>query len=146
MCEGSIYSETVVITAAGCCERVLRNNTANFEIVAGELRPTITTDFGQRLKFKNHLIHPNYTGISETNDICLIYLEDGFDLSGGNVSSIPLANKDPESGTDCTISGWRAKPTGNLKWAMVATTRNENCQNSNPEVHVCAGGKVSSNS
>ena len=55
MCEGSIYSETVVITAAGCCQRVLRNNTANFEIVAGELRPTITTDFGQRLKFKNYL-------------------------------------------------------------------------------------------
>ena len=110
-CGGSIYSETVVVTNVQCCFTLER--VSNVTIVAGELSQTNSSEFGQRSKVESYLIHPNYTINPETNrtlcnecDICLLFLEDGFDLSGDNVKSIPLATEDPDLNTNCSISGW----------------------------------------
>ena len=108
VCGGSIYSETVVVTAAHCCKIFEEQiDESYFEVIAGELNLCEDSGLEQRSKIKNYLIHPEYTSTpTATNDICLLYLEDGFDLSGDNVKSIPLGDKDPEVGTDCYISGW----------------------------------------
>ena len=150
-CGGSIYSETVVVMAARCCKYIEgHGNFTDVEIIAGELSPSNATEFGQRSKIKTHLIHPNYTRLPDTNDICLLYLEDAFDLSGPNVKSIPLATKDPEPNTDCNISGWdfgQSTPKI-LKWTTVATVTDDNCKTPHPdlvpEVMICAGAEVSS--
>ena len=108
VCGGSIYSETLIVTAAHCC-KIFEDQVDEryFEVIAGELNLSEDSGLEQRSKIKNYLIHPEYTSVpTATNDICLLYLEDEFDLSGDNVKSIPLADKDPEVGTDCYISGW----------------------------------------
>ena len=108
VCGGSIYSETVVVTAAHCCkifEDTIYDETW-FEVIAGDLILYQNSGSEQRSKIKNYLIHPDYCTSPATNDICLLYLEDRFDLSGDNVKSISLATVDPEPATDCLISGW----------------------------------------
>ena len=108
VCGGTIYSETVIVTAAHCCKMFEDTiyDTTWFEVIAGDLILSENSGLEQRSKIKSYLIHPEYTTNPATNDICLLYLEDEFDLSGDNVKSIPLATKDPEVGTGCYISGW----------------------------------------
>ena len=108
VCGGSIYSETVVVTAAHCC-KIFEDtiyDESYFEVIAGDLILSENSGLEQRSKIKNYLIHPDYCTSPATNDICLLYLEDRFDLSGDNVKSISLATVDPEPATDCLISGW----------------------------------------
>ena len=150
-CGGSIYSETVVVTAAGCCQRLrIAPVRARIQIVAGDISPTIHSEIGQRLKIESYLIHPNYTENVETNDICLLYLKGGFNLTTGYVKNISLATNDPEPNTECNVSGWTSShnPPGKLKWSMVTTITNEKCktlyQDLVPELQICVDKKVNS--
>ena len=63
----------MVVTAASCCH-FLKDSLSDYEIVAGELSPTNTTEFGQRLKIKTFLQHPDYITSHDINDICLVQL------------------------------------------------------------------------
>ena len=107
ICGGSIYSENVIITAAHCCDAIFSKWDENdFVIVAGEYSLSEESGKEQTSKVKAHRIHPEYDSKQIKNDICLLYLEIPFDLSGGNVTSVELATEDPEIETICDISGW----------------------------------------
>ena len=107
ICGGSIYSETVIVTAAHCC-KIFEDtgyNTTWFEIIAGELIFSQNSGLEQRSKIYTYLIHPDYSNHG-ANDICLLYLETELDFSGDDVYYIEAALSDPEPGTLCDISGW----------------------------------------
>ena len=108
ICGGTIYSETVIVTAAHCC-KIFEDtpyNTTWFEVIAGELIFSEDSGLEQRSKIYSYLIHPDYSINPATNDICLLYLENGLDFSGNDVGYIEAALSDPEPGTLCDISGW----------------------------------------
>ena len=107
-CGGSIYSETVIVTAAHCC-KIFEDtpyDTTWFQIIAGDLIFSDNSGLEQRSKIKDYLIHPDYSINPATNDICLLYLETKLDFSGDDVKYIEAAVLDPEPGTLCDISGW----------------------------------------
>ena len=108
-CGGSIYSEDVVITAAHCCVGILVDNPLweiDTDIVAGELSVLETSGYEQSSSIKNYTIHPEYNKTTIQNDVCILYLETPFDLTGKMAKSIELAKEDPQVGTTCDISGW----------------------------------------
>ena len=83
----------------------------------------------------------------------MVYLETKFDFRGNDVKNIKVAIDDPEPGTKCDISGWgkiqhKDEKPDHLQWANVTITSNQICQHENPlfnfdpEVMICAGGKV----
>ena len=60
---------------------------------------------------KNIIIHPNYTGLNDNyqNDICILDLEEQFNLRE-MITEIPLLRNGSElEGMKCTISGWGSK-------------------------------------
>ena len=108
ICGGTIYSETVIVTAAHCC-KVFEDTEYDetwFEVIAGDLILSDNSGLEQRSKIKDYLIHPDYTTNPPASDICLLYLETELDFSGNDVKYIEAALEDPEPGTMCDISGW----------------------------------------
>jgi len=64
--------------------------------------------FREETHVKEMIIHPNYTGMNDNfqNDICILQLQDQFNL-GSKIAKIPLLKNDSQlEGTKCTISGW----------------------------------------
>ena len=104
-CGGTIYSETVIITAAHCCYLMIDATFFQYEVIAGDLIRSDNSGLEQRSKIKDILIHPDYYHGKEY-DICLLYLETELDFSGNDVKYIEAAIDDPEPGTMCDISGW----------------------------------------
>ena len=107
ICGGTIFSETVIVTAAHCC-KVFEDTIYDatwFEVIAGDLILSDNSGLEQRSKIKDYLIHPDYTTNPPTNDICLLYLETELEFND-DVKYIDLEVKDPEPGTMCDISGW----------------------------------------
>ena len=107
ICGGTIYSETVIVTAAHCCKvfEDTEYDETRFEVIAGDLILSDNSGLEQRSKIKDYLIHPDYTTNPPTNDICLLYLETELEFND-DVKYIDLEVKDPEPGTMCDISGW----------------------------------------
>ena len=108
ICGGTIFSETVIVTAAHCC-KVFEDTIYDvtwFEVIAGDLILSDNSGLEQRSKIKDYLIHPDYTTNPPASDICLLYLETELDFSGNDVKYIEAALEDPEPGTMCDISGW----------------------------------------
>ena len=108
ICGGTIYSETVIVTAAHCCKvfEDTEYDETRFEVIAGDLILSDNSGLEQRSKIKDYLIHPDYTTNPPASDICLLYLETELDFSGNDVKYIEAALEDPEPGTMCDISGW----------------------------------------
>ena len=108
ICGGTIYSETVIVTAAHCCKvfEDTEYDETRFEVIAGDLILSDNSGLEQRSKIKDYLIHPDYSINPATSDICLLYLETKLDFSGDDVKYIEAAVLDPEPGTLCDISGW----------------------------------------
>ena len=102
-CGGSIINPRVVVTAAHCCESAIKLE----EVIAGELEPLETQNFGQRRKIQSHLSHPDFNADTLENDICLVYLDEDLTLAG-DVASIPLnRNALTDTGVKgCVVSGW----------------------------------------
>ena len=126
-CGGSIYSEGVVITAAHCCDGILVNDELwelSTEIIAGELSVLETSGYEQSSSIKNYTIHPEYNKTTVQNDVCILYLETPFDLTGKMAKSIELAKEDPQVGTTCDISGWGTLEVCTIVWHSLVHYRN----------------------
>ena len=108
----------MVITAAHCCEHFYCNDfsTHTSDIVAGDVKLSDETIINEIIieqwsRIKAYRIHPGWKhGNSQNlkNEICLLYLETPFDLTGKYVKQVELATEDPVPETNCTISGWGA--------------------------------------
>ena len=109
-CGGSIYNESVIITAAHCCDGIIGNDPIfwdiDYQIVAGELSIEEHSGYEQISKIESYVIHPGYDKTTIQNDVCLLYLKTPFDLSGTMAKPIELTEEDPQDGTTCDISGW----------------------------------------
>ena len=107
VCDGTIYSETVIVTSGKCCHiyHIYLVNHKNHEVIAGDLIRSDNSGLEQRSKIKDYLIHPDYTTNPPTNDICLLYLETELEFNDDG-KYIALEVEDPEPGTMCDISGW----------------------------------------
>ena len=114
ICGGSIFTDNMVLTAAHCCKAVTDYGSiaSDVKVVAGLVR--LRNEFQSNRKYreeihvKEMIIHPNYTGMNDNfqNDICILQLEDQFNL-GSMIANIPLRKNDSQlEGTKCTISGW----------------------------------------
>ena len=76
-------------------------------VVAGDLSLKNHSGFEQKSDISKYIIHPEYdSDNSFANDICLLYMDTPFNLTGKNVKNIELATVDPKPGTPCDISGW----------------------------------------
>ena len=76
-------------------------------VVAGDLSLENYSGFEQKSDISKYIIHPEYdSDNSFANDICLLYMDTPFNLTGKNVKNIELATVDPKPGTLCEISGW----------------------------------------
>ena len=109
-----MFADNMVLTAAHCCKAVTDYGSiaSDVKIVAGLVR--LRNEFQSNRKYreethvKEMIIHPNYTGRNDNfqNDICILRLEDQFNL-GSMIAKIPLLKNDSLlEGTKCTISGW----------------------------------------
>ena len=114
ICGGSIFNNDTVLTAAHCCKAVSDYGSiaSDVKVVAGLNK--LRNEFESNQKYKEETfvkemtIHPNYTGMNDNfqNDICILHLEDQFNL-GSMIAKIPLWKNDSQlEGTKCIISGW----------------------------------------
>ena len=72
-CGGSIYNESIIITAAHCCDGLLEHDIFwefNYQIVAGELSIKEYSGYEQISKIESYVIHPGYDSITVQNDVC----------------------------------------------------------------------------
>ena len=61
VCDGTIYSETVIVTSGKCCHDYLGYvGYENYEVIAGDLIRSDNSGLEQRSKIKDYLIHPEY--------------------------------------------------------------------------------------
>ena len=62
VCDGTIYSETVIVTSGKCCHiyHIYLVNHKNHEVIAGDLIRSDNSGLEQRSKIKDYLIHPEY--------------------------------------------------------------------------------------
>lgn len=119
-CGGSIFSSNLVITSAQCCQDVeVNDNWKTFDIIGGEYNFNFVNGTEQIRTIGYHWIHPGYNQTTHDNDICLLYLNPGFDLSTDYVSSIDLADSTPNESASCTVSGWGAPTVSKEKLAFM---------------------------
>uniref|UniRef100_A0A6P4E452 trypsin n=1 Tax=Drosophila rhopaloa TaxID=1041015 RepID=A0A6P4E452_DRORH len=99
-CGAAIYSEDIVITAAHCVQYAYPSS---LHVRVGS---AYTSFGGQVVRVSQILVHQGYDQ-SLSNDIAVIRLQSSLRLSD-SVSSIPLAENSPASGSPATVSGWGA--------------------------------------
>jgi len=107
-CGGSVLNESWVLTAGHCC-----NGINGGEIAAGILNRHEDTE-GQYSTFTKFL-HPDYNPGNTNNDVCLLKLDQPFDLSDGTITTIDLnriEDGDWPSGTVFTVTGWGTLQSG----------------------------------
>lgn len=79
----------------------------NFEIIAGEVSLTQNANIGQHRKIKDILIHPEHNPFTKENDICLLFIDEDFNLDDKSVGKISLNKRGlPNPGDICEVSGW----------------------------------------
>ncbi|XP_039502508.1 trypsin delta [Drosophila santomea] len=95
-CGGSIYSETIIITAAHCI------GDTSHAIRAGS---SLHNSGGVLVSVKSIIIHPQYNRSNHQNDVAVLKLSHPLSFSD-TIQKIPLAEKDPPTGTMALSTGW----------------------------------------
>ncbi|KAH8282432.1 hypothetical protein KR054_007733, partial [Drosophila jambulina] len=100
ICGGAIYSERIVLTAAHC---LTVDEVEHYSVRAGSSLPN---SGGQVIAVQEKYPHEDYNRINITNDIAVLYLKDRLKLNTPRIRSIELTEKEPESGSECRVTGW----------------------------------------
>ncbi|XP_016938887.1 anionic trypsin-2 isoform X2 [Drosophila suzukii] len=75
-------------------------------VIAGTPKRLVKSGSTQIVQAQKLIPHPKYKkGKSQKYDIGIVLMKDDLDL-GGSAASIPLYNKAPVAGVECSIVGW----------------------------------------
>ncbi|XP_033162293.1 trypsin delta [Drosophila mauritiana] len=95
-CGGSIYSQTIIITAAHCVEA------RDLSIRAGS---SLHDSGGVVVAVESFIIHPEYDRSNFENDVAILKLRSPLTFSD-SIQTIPLAKTDPPTSSSALATGW----------------------------------------
>ncbi|XP_034650354.1 trypsin alpha-like [Drosophila subobscura] len=98
-CGGSVYSATIIVTAAHCLQSV---SISVLQVRAGSTYWSSGGTVAKVASFKNH---EGYNANTMVNDIAVIRLSSSLGLSS-NIKTISLASSAPANGAAASVSGW----------------------------------------
>ncbi|XP_016970608.1 trypsin eta [Drosophila rhopaloa] len=106
-CAGAIISQRSILTAAHCLYHDRRKLMAKkLTVIAGTPKRLVRSSTTQSVQAKRLIPHPKYKkGKSQKFDIGLVLMKEDLSL-GDAVASMPLYDKAPVAGVQCTIVGW----------------------------------------
>ncbi|KAH8287518.1 hypothetical protein KR054_009269 [Drosophila jambulina] len=107
ICGGSIYNETIIITAAHCFFNKDKEKTPvnieDLEVMAGSANKLSSETIVKVAEIK---LHSEYDKFTPDNDIAVMKLSEPLDLTTKKMQKIALAEKDPAPGTKARVTGW----------------------------------------
>ncbi|XP_033254378.1 trypsin delta [Drosophila miranda] len=98
-CGGSVYSASIVVTAAHCLQSV---SASTLQVRAGS---TYWSSGGTVVKVASFKNHEGYNANTMVNDIAVIRLSSALSLSS-TIKAIGLASSAPANGAAASVSGW----------------------------------------
>ncbi|EDW35580.1 GL17143 [Drosophila persimilis] len=98
-CGGSVYSASIVVTAAHCLQSV---SASTLQVRAGS---TYWSSGGTVVKVASFKNHEGYNANTMVNDIAVIRLSSALGLSS-TIKAIGLASSAPANGAAASVSGW----------------------------------------
>lgn len=100
-CGGSIYSETIVLTAAHCIIAVVPSQ---LKVVAGANIKNGSD--GVLVPVKEIIMHENFSPYTYNNDVAILILSVPLPLNKFTIRPIELIDDAPAAGSLATITGW----------------------------------------
>lgn len=95
-CGGSIYSKTIIITAAHCIKEGERSIRAGSSLHDSE---------GVVVGVEAYIIHPQFDKHNMKNDVAVLKLSSPLSFSD-SIQTIPLAETDPPTSSSALATGW----------------------------------------
>ncbi|XP_053965585.1 trypsin beta-like [Anastrepha ludens] len=128
-CGGSIYSSTIIVTAAHCLQGV---STSILKVRAGS---SYWNSGGVLLQVSAYNNHEGYNSSTMQNDIAVIRLASSLSFSS-TIKAIGLADTAPADGAAAAVSGWGTTVSGSaslptqLRHVNVSVVSLANCSSS----------------
>ncbi|CAG8103827.1 unnamed protein product [Penicillium olsonii] len=149
ICGGTIVDKDHILTAAHCVDG---KPTERLKIRAGSLKHA---SGGTIVQVANVTQHPEWNADTLKNDIAILKLASSLDF-GSTIAAVELpASSDamPETGTQCSVSGWGATSAGgstpsNLEVAYIDVIDHAQCveeyksDNEVDDSMICAGAEA----
>lgn len=107
VCGGSIINSKWVLTAGHCITEVPHIPLAHYYVLAGVHN---LKDYGQLIKVARTIVHPDYQGGVNPNDIALVELEQPL-IIGNSVKPINMPGINDIPTGQSTLSGWGSTST-----------------------------------
>jgi len=108
ICGGSLINERTVLCAAHC---TTLSNPGLYTIVRTHQRNP-TNSWAQTRSVAKVVSHPSYSSSTFNNDISLLFVTQDFNFAPDEVSSVCLADDDPEERSQAVASGWGSTQSG----------------------------------
>lgn len=108
-CAGVLISDQWLLTASHCVGNLSTNNYSGWTIQLGMTRRNSHSFFGQTIKVKTVLQHPDYN-MAHDNDVALFQLKERVKFNEHLLPvCLPPADYNLRPGTNCTVIGWGKK-------------------------------------
>ncbi|EFX78155.1 hypothetical protein DAPPUDRAFT_105418 [Daphnia pulex] len=132
-CTGSLISDTRVLLAAQCLEKLSLYELSTVTVLVGMFK-TDQTDVQMTRRISKIFLHSQYNSATYANDIAIIVMDAPVVLAKGVASTVclpPASTGDDYVDQDAIILGWgapAAKTPQNLEQAKVSIISNTDCK------------------